>query len=103
MVSKASWHGHTELLEWLVAHAGAGPQLFQLNHIGELPVQVAAQADNAPTVGAMLRLMHERSGLPGAPCTHVAEAPERYRDQLVPFTGSPVVHQHKSIAARGPI
>ena len=44
VVSKASWHGHTELLRWLFDTAGVANQLFIVNHVGEVSASPSANA-----------------------------------------------------------
>ena len=43
VVSKASWHGHTELLKWLFDTAGVANQLFIVNHVGEVSTNRRSQ------------------------------------------------------------
>eukprot|EP00729_Bicosta_minor_P004036 gene4036-6101_t len=77
VVSKASWHGHNEVLEWLFQEVGCANQMFIINHVGEIPVELAAQAGHTATVELMYKYM--------------AKSPSPFQS----FGGDPTVHQHK--------
>ena len=77
VVSKASWHGHNEVLEWLFQVVGCTSQMFIINHVGEIPVELAQQAGHGATVELMYKYM--------------AVNPSPFQS----FGGDPTVHQHK--------
>eukprot|EP00041_Stephanoeca_diplocostata_P027911 m.779038 g.779038 ORF g.779038 m.779038 type:complete len:1064 (+) comp23276_c1_seq6:299-3490(+) len=79
VVSKASWHGHIDVLRWLFDNAGVIHHMFLLNHIGEIPVELAEQAGKTETVQFMLKTMKDNLQI------------------FVPFQGAPDVHQHKQV------
>lgn len=59
VVSKASWHGHTTMLKWLFEHTNVIEQLFIINHVGEIPVELAEQAGHTETRDFMLATMRD--------------------------------------------
>lgn len=76
-------HAHLfdlQVLIWLLDIAGCVSQLYLLNHIGEIPVELAAQAGHTTTtVPLMLEYMRANPMI------------------FTPFEGSPEVHAHKAV------
>ena len=79
VVSKASWHGHNHVLEWLFTEAGCRDQLWIVNHVGEIAVELAEQAGHDETVALML--------------THMKVDPMPFRS----YGGGATVHHHKEL------
>eukprot|EP00049_Salpingoeca_infusionum_P010523 m.181856 g.181856 ORF g.181856 m.181856 type:complete len:1185 (-) comp14664_c0_seq2:244-3798(-) len=72
-VAKASWHGHNELLVWLLDTLQLHQQLFNVNPVGEIPVELAQQANKTETVELLLSYM-DRHRRPFQPATlHIKE------------------------------
>eukprot|EP00039_Didymoeca_costata_P014534 m.235480 g.235480 ORF g.235480 m.235480 type:complete len:983 (-) comp16046_c0_seq6:904-3852(-) len=63
VVSKAAWHGHNEILKWLFKNANVLDQLFVINHVGEIPVELAEQAGHKTTVKLMLEYMEKEPAI----------------------------------------
>lgn len=96
VVSKASWHGHTDMLRWLFTYAGVLDQLFIINHVGETPVELAEQAGHLQTRDFMLQTMQSHPHVSVSISSPRLDKSDDFVHQVfTPFQGNPDVHQHK--------